>query len=420
MNYTYDDLYRLTEENVTDPVLGNETISYTYDSFGNRLKKTDSSGSVSYSYDDNDRLISEGSVTHTYDDNGNMLTKSDGTDTVFYSYDFENRLTFVQGPDGTAEYVYDADGIRVRSVTDGVITNYLVDKNRAYAQVLEERDDSGSLTVSYVYGDDLIRQKRGGSVSYYHYDGLGSTRVLTDDAGGVTDTYTYEAFGDLIDHIGETENNYLFTGEQYDPNAGFYYLRARYYSSGNGRFVSQDSWQGSIYNPLTLHRYIYADANPVIFIDPLGKFSVLSQLNVTRIINTLSKIVNISLKIAKRVEIRAAVGPSRYIIIPHAFMIAKKGKATYRYDLATTDPKSAAWKWLTNVGGMVRKEKITKAELFFKPVVTFPVAKLHPLVFPLWEASVRKTTGYVLLSDPNCITWTINASLLAKMMEKMR
>jgi len=154
VSYTYDDLYRLTEENITDPVLGNEIISYTYDSFGNRLKKADSSGTVSYSYDDNDRLISEGNVTYTYDDNGNMLARSDGTDTVFYSYDFENRLTFVQGPDGTAEYAYDADGIRVRSVADGVVTNYVVDRNRAYAQVLEERDDAGSLKVSYVYGDD--------------------------------------------------------------------------------------------------------------------------------------------------------------------------------------------------------------------------------------------------------------------------
>ncbi len=288
VSYIYDDLYRLTEENVTDPVLGNEVISYTYDSFGNRLEKTDSSGTVSYSYDDNDRLISEGNVTYTYDDNGNMLTKSDGTDTVFYNYDYENRLVFMQGPDGTTEYAYDADGIRVRSVTDGVVTNYLVDKNRPYAQVLEERDDAGSLTVSYVYGDDLISQRRGGSVSYYHYDGLGSTRVLTDDAGGVTDTYTYEAFGDLVDHIGNTENKYLFTGEQYDPNAGFYYLRARYYSPGNGRFASQDSWQGSISDPDTLHKYVYGKNNPVIFTDPSGHFS-LGELGVA---NSLRNILS--------------------------------------------------------------------------------------------------------------------------------
>ena len=283
VSYIYDDLYRLTEENVTDPVLGNEVISYTYDSFGNRLEKTDSSGTVSYSYDDNDRLISEGNVTYTYDDNGNMLTKSDGTDTVFYNYDYENRLVFVQGPDGTTEYAYDADGIRVRSVTDGVVTNYLVDKNRAYAQVLEERDGSGSLTVSYVYGDALISQKRGGSVSYHHFDGLGSTRALTGASGNVTDTYTYEAFGGLIDHIGNTVNNYLFTTAQYDPNAGFYYLRARYYSPGNGRFLTQDPWKGNIYDPQSLHKYAYAHLDPVSRTDPSGLMS-LGELDVTQVL----------------------------------------------------------------------------------------------------------------------------------------
>ncbi len=178
VNYTYDDLYRLTEEDITNPVLGNETISYTYDNFGNRLSKISSSGTVNYSYDDNDRLLSEGNVTYTYDDNGNMLSKTDGTETVTYGYDYENRLVSVQDSEGLTEYAYDADGIRVRSVRDGVVTNYVVDKNRAHAQVLEEKDVDGNLIVSYVYGDDLISQNRGGSVSYYHYDGLGSTRVL--------------------------------------------------------------------------------------------------------------------------------------------------------------------------------------------------------------------------------------------------
>ncbi len=107
---------------------------------------------------------------------------------------------------------------------------------------------------------------------YYYYDGLGSTRALTDSAEGVTDTYVYEAFGDLLHRTGITENSYLFTGEQYDPNAGFYYLRARYYNAENGRFLTSDPWQGNIYDPLTIHKYLYTANNPVIFIDPSGNF----------------------------------------------------------------------------------------------------------------------------------------------------
>ncbi|GBC60979.1 RHS repeat-associated core domain-containing pro tein [Desulfonema ishimotonii] len=93
--------------------------------------------------------------------NGNTLSRSDGTDTVSYTWDAENRLVSADDGSTVTTYGYDADGIRVSAETDGEVTMYLVDKNRDYAQVLEERDGSGGLIVSYVYGDDLIRQKRG-------------------------------------------------------------------------------------------------------------------------------------------------------------------------------------------------------------------------------------------------------------------
>ena len=56
--------------------------------------------------------------------------------------------------------------------------------------------------------------------SYYGYDGQGSVRLLTDANGQVTDTFATEAFGTLVDQTGTTPNNYLYTGQQYDPNIG--------------------------------------------------------------------------------------------------------------------------------------------------------------------------------------------------------
>ena len=156
------------------------------------------------------------------------------------------------------------------------MTRYVVDKNRDFAQVLEEVDGLGALVVRYVHGDDLISQSRAGTTSYYHYDGLGSTRALSNDTGGTTYTYTYDAFGNLIVSVGTTRNDYLFTGEQLDPNIGFYYLRARYYDPALGRFLTMDAFPGTMFDPITLHKYLYANVNPINVIDPSGRFGLAS------------------------------------------------------------------------------------------------------------------------------------------------
>jgi YD repeat-containing protein len=180
-------VYRLIEENIMDPAIGEQTIAYAYDPAGNRLTKTDSAGTINYTYDANDRLITEsgpaGSFTYSYDANGNTIAKTDSGESIVYAYDFENRLINIESPTSNIGYAYDADGIRVSQTVNGSGTAFTVDKNRDYAQVLEERDTLGSLTVQYTYGDDLISQNRGGAESYCHYDGLGSIRALTDAAG---------------------------------------------------------------------------------------------------------------------------------------------------------------------------------------------------------------------------------------------
>ena len=63
---------------------------------------------------------------------------------------------------------------------------------------------------------------------YYHADGIGSIRRLTDEAGNITDGYTYSAFGELLAHTGTDSQPYAFTGEPLDPNSGWQYHRARW------------------------------------------------------------------------------------------------------------------------------------------------------------------------------------------------
>jgi YD repeat-containing protein len=154
--------------------------SYTYSPTGNRLTKTSGGVTANYVYDANDRLLTDGTSTFTYDDNGNKKTETKDGVTTTYTWDAENRLKATEGGGTSTVYDYDYSGIRVSQTVNGVETRFLVDKNRNYAQVLAEYAPSGTVQVSYVFGSDLISQDRNGTKSFYVYDGLGSTRALTD------------------------------------------------------------------------------------------------------------------------------------------------------------------------------------------------------------------------------------------------
>ncbi|MBO5087696.1 MAG: DUF2380 domain-containing protein, partial [Lachnospiraceae bacterium] len=127
-------------------------------------------------------------------------------------------------------------------------------------------------------------------VCYYLYDGHGSVRTLTNEAGRVTDRYAYDAYGNLLEKEGDTKNEFLYTGEQYNANTGLYYLRARYMNPSTGTFISMDSYQGSIYDPVTLHKYLYANANPVMYTDPSGYFSIAESSIATSIQSTINSL----------------------------------------------------------------------------------------------------------------------------------
>lgn len=85
----------------------------------------------------------------------------------------------------------------------------------------------------------------------------------------MTATWTYDVFGSVRAHSG-APTEWLFTGEQSDPT-GFYYLRARYYEPGTGRFASRDPFPGIPFHPCSLNRYVYVENNPVNLVDPSGR-----------------------------------------------------------------------------------------------------------------------------------------------------
>lgn len=133
-------------------------------------------------------------------------------------------------------------------------------------------------------------------MSFYGYDGHGSVRHLSGLIGSVTTTYDYDAFGTLTNRTGTTDNNYLYAGEQFDADLGFYYNRARYLNIQTGRFISMDSHEGSSSNPLSLHKYLYGNNNPANQIDPSGNFSISESLTAVGINGILNTLATLSIK----------------------------------------------------------------------------------------------------------------------------
>ena len=289
VDYDYDALNRLTQEKMAGGVAGDRTIDYTYDLVGNRLTPKDSvAGLANYVYDDNNRLeqLTQGSQTTRfgYDNNGSIVQRNDGTSTVTYDWinDGENRLVGVtnSGPGGTSgtNFIYDAFGNRVASIVDGVRTNYLTASTGGLPSVLMEYDAAGQVTADYTYGLGLVAATRNNREGFYHTDGIGSTRAITDRTGLVTNRYTYDAFGGLLDQTGTFGNSFQFAGEQRDGSTGLDYLRARYYDPSLGRFISKDAFSGFLSDPYSQHDYQYAHANPVRFTDPTGYSTTMGDI----------------------------------------------------------------------------------------------------------------------------------------------
>ena len=263
--YAYDDIYQLTAANYPD----GSSEAFTYDAVGNRTRLIDSSGTINYSYDDANRLLSAGNVSFGWDNNGNQTSKTENNTTTTYDYDFENRLTDVTFPDATAnKFAYYPDGRRL-SVTDrsGIKIQFVYD----FENVLIELNNAGNTMTHYTsLGiDDWISLRQGMETYYYHKDGLNSIIGLTDFNQTPVATYQYYAYGSQSNSSGNINNPYLFTGRRIDTEADLYYYRARHYDGMVGRFLQKDP-MGFIDGS---NLYRYARNNPAIFLDPLGLFS---------------------------------------------------------------------------------------------------------------------------------------------------
>jgi RHS repeat-associated protein len=245
--------------------------SYTYDLAQNRTSMTNhlTSSTTTYTYNAMNQMLTAGNMSFTYDANGNTVSKAVSGQTTTYSWDYENKLTRIDYANGSSNiFTTNADGQRMTANDSAGNRRFIYDGTN----IVGEQDiASGNFIAVYDYGNGgLLRQVRGTGASYYQYDGLGSTRQLTDANQAVTDAVSYDAWGNVLSSSGTTTNAFKYVGSlgyYADNDNGLMLLGARYYGSGVGRFWSVDPAKDG------RNWYQYANNNPVIRVDPKGLFN---------------------------------------------------------------------------------------------------------------------------------------------------
>jgi len=280
--YTYDELGQLIQVNDHSDTRSGEngtTWKYTYDLGGNILKKerfayadtTNPLETVTYTYGDatwRDKLTAVNGNAIRYDAIGNPL--SDGTWT--YTWQNGRQLQKMQKSGVTAEFVYNADGLRVQKTVNGVVTKYtLHGKNIVHmtsgADELHFFYDAQNRPAVVVYN---------GTAYAYVKSLQGDIVAILDENGNTVVSYGYDAWGaplwctgELAETLGKVQP-FRYRGYVFDEETGLYYLRSRYYNVEENRFLSAD--EGIIVSNklMTGNMYAYGKNTPICIEDSEG------------------------------------------------------------------------------------------------------------------------------------------------------
>ena len=198
-----------------------------------------------------------------YDSSGNAT--SDGFVTN-YQWDGESQLKSAAG----VNYLYDGDGRRVAK-TGSKLYWY-----GSGGDILAETDAAGNTLNEYIFfgGKRIAMLPAGGNPTYYVEDMLGTSRVLTTNAGVVCYNADFYPYGGERSYTNTCPQNYKFEGKERDSETGNDDFGARYYSNRFGRWLSAD-WSAvpeavpyaNLSNPQTLNLYAMVSDDPESFAD---------------------------------------------------------------------------------------------------------------------------------------------------------
>ena len=169
-------------------------LNIEYDAAGNRIQVKDSGVETAYNTNNLNQYTSVGTATYSYDTDGNLISKTEGSNTWTYTYDSENRLIGAVTPEGTWSYEYDALGNRIASILNGQRTEYLLDPT-GLGDVVGEYGGNGNIIARYTHGLGLVSRVDGtNAASYYDADAIGSVVGLTGADGELSESVQLSTF----------------------------------------------------------------------------------------------------------------------------------------------------------------------------------------------------------------------------------
>jgi RHS repeat-associated protein len=265
------------------------SIVYKFDAADNLTQK----GNTQQAYNVGDELCwtaptsgtcanpPSGATTFQYDSRGNRIgmTPNPGQAQTL-TFDQANRLSKYAAAT-TTSYGYNGDGLRMCKFAGSSAqpcqsnngnTPFVWDVASSLPLLLKDG------TSAYIYGPGgfPLEQINGSTTYWFHRDQLGSTRLITDSAGISQASYTYDPYGALASSTGTIANPFRFAGQFQDSESGLYYLRARYYDSLTGQFVTTDPLTS-----VTRQPYSYVQGNPINVTDPAGLWCLFGRIGTT-------------------------------------------------------------------------------------------------------------------------------------------
>lgn len=271
-------------------------LSYTYDRNGNKTSSEEKGllpwtppprQDVAAAYTPSGRLISRtdtgdqpATYTYTYDPSGNMTLSTGAGKNYQLTYDEDNRTTSIhltQTPLAPQTILnrYDALGRRVSRTLNGTETRYILNLAGEMERILCDATSTGTLTAFYIHapGGLLYKVDATSNATAYHADAMANVVSLTSGTAAEIAQHAYSPYGLTLGENG-IANVYKFVGIQgvTEELPGLYFMRARYFSSDFGVFLSTDPLRGigPSWRPLA---YGYSETNPIHRIDANGEQS---------------------------------------------------------------------------------------------------------------------------------------------------